>query len=459
VLTAAHCVTNASGSVVDPPSLSLIIGRGELAGSTAGDVYGVVGGGVTRHAGYAATNRGFTNDLALLRLDRAAPMDPFPLIAASDTALWAPGTIATVLGWGRTCADTCPTVTRLRQAGVPIVADADCADDYAVFPGSFSSESMVCAGTGQADTCQGDSGGPLLVSRLDAYVLAGVTSWGEGCADWRYPGVYSRVGAAGLNNWVRARITTAAIDVSPRSPDPGEDVALTATARHPAGLTPTFEWDLDYDGSYDDEIGPTASLRSLSAGSRVVRVRVRYSDDDRAVAREVVTTTGSPPPRSPPPPPDSLMAQTTQSAPQPSPNPGARPSGEDQPSGTGSSIARPPLVSLVSVPARLRLRGLLDRRFAVRVRCATSCAVAAALRLDATSARRAGLTKRTGIAVRVGGARAQRGTAKAFKIVIKLSPTAVKALRRLRRGTLVLRVNARGATRNRTAERTIAYLR
>lgn len=61
---------------------------------------------------------------------------------------------------------------------------------------------MVCAGASDPprDACQGDSGGPLVVN----YTLVGIVSWGEGCADTAYPGVYTRV--SNYHSWVAQNI-------------------------------------------------------------------------------------------------------------------------------------------------------------------------------------------------------------------------------------------------------------
>ena len=50
------------------------------------------------------------------------------------------------------------------------------------------------------------SGGPLMIydSATDTWNIAGITSYGYGCAAEDYPGVYTRVST--FVNWINARI-------------------------------------------------------------------------------------------------------------------------------------------------------------------------------------------------------------------------------------------------------------
>jgi hypothetical protein len=96
---------------------------------------------------------------------------------------------------------------------LPRVADSTCGQgDY--YGSRFHAASMVCAGlpAGGVDTCQGDSGGPLVGSTESPppvsentpsdWRLAGITSWGDGCARPKRPGVYTRVAAPDIRDWI-----------------------------------------------------------------------------------------------------------------------------------------------------------------------------------------------------------------------------------------------------------------
>ena len=63
---------------------------------------------------------------------------------------------------------------------------------------------MFCAGLGVADSCQGDSGGPAVRYVDGEGFLVGIISWGAGCTQKKFPGVY--VNAGKYNGWINETI-------------------------------------------------------------------------------------------------------------------------------------------------------------------------------------------------------------------------------------------------------------
>ncbi|MFG3154838.1 S1 family peptidase [Streptomyces sp. NPDC048219] len=190
VVTAAHCMAGETTR-----SVRVVGGRTYLNG-TNGTV-----GRVSRiwvHPGYSDAADG--DDVAVLTLSAPMPYTAAKYVSSSDASVYAAGTTARVLGWGTT-RENGSSSNQLRTATVPVVSDSSCRTSYG---SDFVASDMVCAGytSGGVDTCQGDSGGPLLIGG----VLAGITSWGEGCARAGYPGVYSRLTT--FSDLVTAQVTS-----------------------------------------------------------------------------------------------------------------------------------------------------------------------------------------------------------------------------------------------------------
>ncbi|MFF4354866.1 S1 family peptidase [Streptomyces sp. NPDC001530] len=177
VVTAAHCMVGQSTS-----NVRVVGGRTYLNG-TNGTVSKV--SKIWVNPDYTDATNG--DDVAVLTLSTAMSYTPASYVSSSDTGVYAAGTTARILGWGTT-SESGSSSNQLRTATVPIVSNSSCASSYG---SDFVASDMVCAGytSGGVDTCQGDSGGPLLIGG----VLAGITSWGEGCAEAGYPGVYTRL--------------------------------------------------------------------------------------------------------------------------------------------------------------------------------------------------------------------------------------------------------------------------
>lgn len=176
VLTAAHCM-------IKPPSTyTAIQGRADLTDDSVGRVSGI--SKVWIHPGYNTKNN--RNDFAILTLTR--PFTQVPVITLeTNPKADRKGVVPTVYGWGDT-ADTGPDDT-LQKVAVPDLGDNACLANKEYVANGYAAASNVCAGNGTGDACQGDSGGPLV---LNGRLLATV-SWGKGCADPDFPGVYAEI--------------------------------------------------------------------------------------------------------------------------------------------------------------------------------------------------------------------------------------------------------------------------
>jgi len=201
ILTAAHCV-DYGGDVLSASDVKVLVGTATLSTTRA---TAVAVASITVHPDWDWPT--YENDLAVLRL--AAPIALTPGVQeaiplASSTV--ANGTSALITGWGNTSTTGTSYPTQLKKATVSTVSDASCNSAYSG-DGGIDADIMLCATGGgfTIDACQGDSGGPLVVSVGGVPTLAGITSFGIGCAEAPYPGVYTEVSA--FRTWILAQQT------------------------------------------------------------------------------------------------------------------------------------------------------------------------------------------------------------------------------------------------------------
>ncbi|KPJ00050.1 Vitellin-degrading protease [Papilio xuthus] len=186
IVTAAHCVT---GSNARDYSVRV----GSSSSQSGGQVIPVSDLAWHRNFTYSKMDC----DVALARLskplvysDSIAPIDML-----QNNEEIPDGDITMVTGWGN-LRETGGYPRQLQMVLVPTVNTAMC--DVAYSPSYTVTSTMICAGVpeGGKDACQGDSGGPLVHNGR----LAGIVSWGLGCARPNYPGVYAKVAA--LRDWI-----------------------------------------------------------------------------------------------------------------------------------------------------------------------------------------------------------------------------------------------------------------
>lgn len=186
IITAAHCCDVSTS----PSSFSVSAGRHNIEQNNEELAQTIDVSDFVKHENYDATGK-IDNDICLLKLADSLNFDegsqPIALPAAGVTVTGD----AVVSGWGTTSSGG-GAADILRKVTVPVVTDAKCRQAYGQ---ADILDSMICAGLdeGGKDSCQGDSGGPMTSVVNGERVLSGIVSWGYGCAEPGYPGVYTEV--------------------------------------------------------------------------------------------------------------------------------------------------------------------------------------------------------------------------------------------------------------------------
>lgn len=188
VVTAAHCVEDITAADVK------IFFKAYYLSNPVSGYFTVDVETIYVHPQYNS-NQGYDNDVALIKLSNdVTNVNPIRISNASESYLTASGKNQTVIGWGKLSELSFAGSDTLMKATVPIVSFSICngANSY---DGRITAN-MLCAGfmAGGADACQGDSGGPLFTTdNNNELVLTGVVSWGDGCGEKNFPGVYTKL--------------------------------------------------------------------------------------------------------------------------------------------------------------------------------------------------------------------------------------------------------------------------
>lgn len=219
LVTAAHCAERSNGK-----TFYAVIGTTDLLNTQTAQIISIKQRMV--HPKYNPEN--FDNDIALLELDQSIDFAAcgqrcrsISWINAHDEALYAVVAVKTwVHGWGvihdckqdiTACTEQEKTFealypSKLQQAELKIV---NCLAQNSLHQPEQITSSMMCAESitkkDPSDTCEGDSGsGLIMYNSLFEPVLLGITSWGNGCAQQGYAGVYTRL--AIFDDWLKSVI-------------------------------------------------------------------------------------------------------------------------------------------------------------------------------------------------------------------------------------------------------------
>ncbi|XP_060092916.1 trypsin I-P38-like [Heteronotia binoei] len=186
VVSAAHCYKSRIQVRLGEHSLSINDGSEQYINSA----------NVIRHPSY--NSRTLDNDIMLIKLSTPATLNSRVSAITLPSSCVTTGTQCLISGWGSNGGESFSSPDSLQCLNAPVLSSSQCSSAY---PGQITNN-MICVGylEGGKDSCQGDSGGPVVCNGR----LQGIVSWGIGCAQKGYPGVYTKV--CNYVSWIQSTV-------------------------------------------------------------------------------------------------------------------------------------------------------------------------------------------------------------------------------------------------------------
>ncbi|MFD2180066.1 trypsin-like serine protease [Veronia pacifica] len=269
VLTAAHCLDNASTS-----GLTVRVGAHSMR---ANDGQSIRVKNIIKHPNWQGS-RGIQSgyDIGLLELSSPASSEykPAKLPTAQIEQQYAGvgSQNVVVSGWGLT-SNRGSQSDVLREVVLPVISNSSCSSELR----SNLPSSVICGGGTlngrQVSACNGDSGGPYAVTVGSDVYSIGTVSWGKQC---RGATVFTRTSS--YLNWIQGYIGR--ITETPPVADfshsvNGLTVNFTDTSRDEDGVVVSQEWNF---GDGNTAIGANVSHTYATEGTYTVTIKA--TDDD-----------------------------------------------------------------------------------------------------------------------------------------------------------------------------------
>jgi len=192
VLTAAHCTMDMKST----HKIQVYYNTTVNAVTTGANAKMIVADRYIQHPSFSGTT--LDSDLTLVHLPTPLPFGknlnaaclPYAITEANLQ-----GQTVQASGFGTTQAvkpdadNTSPPSNTLQRVDLPVLTTTECK----TYLGSSVTNNMFCTYLPGKDTCQGDSGGGIDLNFNSRNYVVGVTSFGIGCAQTGYPGVYAKV--------------------------------------------------------------------------------------------------------------------------------------------------------------------------------------------------------------------------------------------------------------------------